>query len=69
MVNAFEGDVMYVNDRLVAVHTVAGGERQLNFGPKVTKVRELIRETEWPVTEGHLAVKLDPRSTYLFLTE
>jgi hypothetical protein len=69
VVNAFDGDVTYVNDRLVAVHTVAGGERQLNFGPKVTKVRELIRETEWPVTEGHLAVKLDPRSTYLFLTE
>ena len=69
VVNAFEGDVTYVNDRLVMVHTVAGGERHLNFGPKVTKVRELIRKTEWPVTEGHLAVKLDPRSTYLFLTE
>ncbi len=37
VVNAFDGDVTYVNDRLVAVHTVAGGERQLNFGPKVTK--------------------------------
>jgi hypothetical protein len=69
VVNGFDGDVTYVNDRLVTVHTVAGGKRHLNFGPKVTKVRELIRETEWPVTEGHLAIKLDPRSTYLFLTE
>jgi hypothetical protein len=41
----------------------------LNFGPKVSKVRELIRKTESPVTEGHLVVKLDPRSTYFFLTE
>jgi hypothetical protein len=69
VVDAFDGDVTYVNDRLVAVHTVVGGQRQLNFGSKVTQVRELIRETEWPVTEGHLVLKLDPRSTYIFLTE
>ena len=67
--NAFAGDITYVSDRLVVVHTVAGGQRQLNFGPKVSKVRELIRKTESPVTEGHLVVKLDPRSTYFFLTE
>jgi hypothetical protein len=69
VVNAFKWDVTYVNDRLVAIHTVVGGQRQLNFGPKVTQVRELIRETEWPVTEGHLLLELDPRSTYIFLTE
>ncbi len=67
--NAFAGDITYVSDRLVVVHTVAGGQRQLNFGPKVSKVRELIRKTESPVTEGHLVVKLDPRSTYFFLAE
>jgi hypothetical protein len=69
VVNAFEGDVTYVNDRLVLVHTTVGGERHLNFSGKSGKVKEMISAKEFELENGYLTVNLKPRSTYIFLEE
>ncbi len=60
------GEVTYVGDRLVAIHTLCGGKRSLAFPKNDGAVRELIYDQEYALKDGHIDVNLASRSTYLF---
>ena len=69
IVNPYEGDITFVGDRVVVVHTVDGGSRKLNIGRDYKEAEELISGKTYPLKNGFAEVKLEARSTSIFLAK
>ena len=67
--NPYEGDITYSSGKLVAVHTLDGGERRLQYVQKEGKVQELVSGKTYTLHDGYITVPMEPRSTYIFLTK
>ncbi|MDO8588088.1 MAG: beta-galactosidase [Armatimonadota bacterium] len=65
--NPTDGDITFVGDRLIAVHTLMGGRRKLRCGAGAKKVEELVTGKSYVVKDGVFEVDLPPRSTCLYL--
>ncbi len=63
-------DATYASDRLLGIHTAAGGHRVLQAPPSYrTKAVELFSGREYPLKDGGFEVELEPMSTVLFRFE
>lgn len=65
--NSFDGDVTYAGDKMIAVHTLGGGKRTINFPKGCMEVKELFTDKTYPLQDGLMKIELTPRSTFLFL--
>ena len=65
--NPFDGDVTYAGDKMIAVHTLGGGKRTINFPKECREVKELFTDKTYPLQAGSMEIELPPRSTFLFL--
>ena len=65
--NPQTSEVTHLSDRLLAVHTLAGGARVFRTSAPTGQIRDLLTGQEYSVTDGHFSVTLKPRSTSLFL--
>ena len=63
-----EGDVLYANRDLLAVHTVAGGERTFRLPRQVEEVYDLYERRTVARNTNAFQVKLRPVSTALYYT-
>jgi hypothetical protein len=62
------GDVLYATPELLAVHTVAGGQRQFRLPRRVEVVYDLLHEQELHLDTDTVKVQLEPASTSLYYT-
>jgi hypothetical protein len=62
------GDVLYATRQLLAVHTVAGGERAFSLPAKAEVVYDLFAEQAVARRAAHFQVGLEPVSTALYYT-
>lgn len=69
MTNPTDGDITYVGDKMITVHTEKGGRRKLNVEPKEGEAEDLLTGEQYTVTNGTFNVELQPRSTTLFLVQ
>ncbi len=70
IINPNEDDSTYAAGRLIAIHTNLGGARRLTIpATGVTKLTELFSKSEYSVKDGISEVYLEPKSTYLFVSE
>jgi hypothetical protein len=62
-------DSVYAAGRVIAVHTAdVGGQRNFNVpGAETSKLVELFTQIEYPVKNGICEIKMEPKTTYLFL--
>lgn len=65
--NEFEGDITYVSDRLLAVHTYGGGVRSFTVTAQKGVVKELLHGKEAIIQNGKFSFDLPEKSTSLFL--
>ena len=63
-----DGDVLYATPDLLAVHTVAGGERHFRLPAPVEVVHDLFEDRELAADSCAVEVRLTPGSTSLFYT-
>ncbi len=60
------GEVTYVGDGIIAIHSLCGGERELTFPFQDGIAKELISKREFAIKNGKTNVNLAPRSTSIF---
>lgn len=63
-----DGDVLYATPQLLAVHTVAGGERHFRLPRQVEVIYDLLEDREGAAGTDAVDVTLAPASTSLFYT-
>ena len=63
-----DGDVLYATRDLLAVHTVAGGERQFRLPRRVEVVHDLFGDCEVAADTDVVSVRLEPASTAMYYT-
>jgi hypothetical protein len=70
VINPATDDSTYAAGRLVAIHTNQGGSRILNIpDSKAKKLIELFSQKEYLIKDGVCKLRLNPKSTYLFVFE
>ena len=66
--NPTDGDITYIGDRIIVVHTASGGRRLLRCRSGTKLVEEMVTGRTHSVSNGRFAAELPPRSTSIFLT-
>jgi|GEM_PF-7011261 len=67
--NPHEGDVTYVGDKLICIHTIEGGTRTLSLPNLIGQITELFTGRKYPVKNGKAIVTIPERWTALYLQQ
>lgn len=64
--NPVDGDITYGSGNLLAVHSAEGGLRRFHFKLKQGLVTELVSGKSYPLQNGSISYRMNPRTTVIF---